>query len=75
MVLWGVVQIPLRRKLFLVSPSWCRGCLLSDGVMDVASGRLLHECCPLRLVLGNNGKRRRIKKVLSLRLIRVFVLC
>lgn len=64
MVLRGVVQIPLRRKLFLVRPSWCRGFLLSDDVMDVASSRLLLDCSPLRLLLGNNGKRRRIKKVL-----------
>lgn len=60
----GGVQMPLRRKLFLVSPSWCRGCLLSDGVMDAASSRLLLPGSPLRLVLGNNGKRRRRKKVL-----------
>ena len=56
--------MPLKRKLFLVSPSWCRGCLLSDGVMDVASTRLLLPDSPLGLVLGNNGKRRRRKKVL-----------
>lgn len=67
--------MPLRRKLFLVSPSWCSGCLFCDGVMDVASSRLLLPGSPLRLVLGNNGKRRRRKKVLLLRLIRVFVLC
>lgn len=50
---------------FLVRPSWCRGSLLSDGVMDVASGI---GCCfpgfPLGLVLRNNSKRRRRKKVL-----------
>lgn len=53
--------MPLKRKLFLVSPSWCRGSLLSDGVMHVASSRLLLPVSPLRLVLGNNGKRRRTK--------------
>jgi len=55
--------MPLRGKLFLVSPSWCSGCLFCDGVMDIASSRLLLPESPLRLILGNNGKRRR-KKIL-----------
>ena len=52
----GGVQMPLKAELFLVSPSWRASCLLSDGVMDVASSMLLLRASPWRLVLGNNGQ-------------------
>lgn len=37
----GGGQMPLKRELFLVGPSWRRGSFLPDGVIDVASSRLL----------------------------------
>lgn len=54
----GVVRIPFRRKLFLVSLSWCRG---SDGKMDVAHIRQRLHPFPLRIILGNNCRGRRIR--------------